>query len=81
MATTDFSGRDIVKVLRKHGYRFVGQRGSHVKMRYDDPDTDVVRNVTVPQYDRIDVDLLQSIAAQCGANDFREWCEWIDRHR
>jgi len=81
MATTDFSGRDIIKVLRKHGYRSIDRTGSHVKLRYRHPETGEVRNVTVPMYRRIDVDILQKIARQCGANDFREWCEWIDRHR
>lgn len=79
MVSTDFSGRDIIKVLRKHGYRVVDRTGSHVKLRYVDPNTDEVRNVTVPTYRRIDVDILQKIADQCGANDFREWCRWIDR--
>jgi hypothetical protein len=23
---------------------------------------------------------LRSIADQCGAEDFREWCRWIDNH-
>lgn len=62
MVTTDFSGRDIVKVLRKHGYRVVDRSGSHIKMRYVDPNTEEVRNVTVPEYERIDVDILQHIA-------------------
>lgn len=80
MGTTDFSGRDIVKVLRKHGYQYVSRTGSHVQLR-DVTDDGTVRNVTVPMYDRIDVSLLQSIADQCGAQDFHSWCEWIDRHR
>ena len=81
MVTTDFSGRDVVKVLRKHEYRIVGRRGSHVQLRHVDDDTGEGRTVTVPQYDRIDVSLLPRIADQCGANDFREWCRWIERHR
>lgn len=80
MVTTDFSGRDIVKVLRKHGYEFVSRTGSHVQLRAE-TDGGNVRNVTVPMYDRIDVSLLQSIADQCGARDFGAWCEWITRHR
>lgn len=81
MVTTDFSGRDVVKVLRKHGYRIVGRKGSHVQLRHVDDDTGEVRNVTVPQYDRIDVSLLHRIAQQCGASDFQAWCRWIDRNR
>lgn len=81
MPVTDFAGRDVVKVLRCHDYRIVGRSGSHVQMRYSHPETDEVRNVTVPQYDRIDVSILQSIADQCGAEDFEKWCGWIDRNR
>lgn len=80
MVTAGFSGRDIVKALRKHGYEFVSRTGSPVQLR-DETEDGTVRNVTVPMYDRIDVSLLQSIADQCGAQDFRAWYEWIDRHR
>lgn len=78
---TDFSGREIVKVLRGHGWQMVDRTGSHVKLRRVDPNTGEVRNVTVPQYDRIDVDLLQKIAKQSGANHFHKWCRWIDNSR
>lgn len=81
MPTTDFSGQDIVKALRKHNFRIVGRTGSHVQLRFDDPATAEVRNVTVPMYDRIDVSTLQVIADQCGAEDFRKWCDWIGRNR
>lgn len=80
MSTTDFSGRDIVKVLRSHGFEFRGRSGSHVQLR-DVTDDGEVRNVTVPLYDRIDDGLLRDIARQCGANDFQAWCDWIDRNR
>lgn len=80
MSTTDFSGRDIAKVLLKHGYERRGRTGSHLQLRFEPVDGEV-RNVTVPMYDRIDVSLLHDIADQCGANDFRKWCEWIDRNR
>nr|WP_256403001.1 type II toxin-antitoxin system HicA family toxin [Halorubrum salinum] len=57
--------------------------GSHLKMRYESPDTDEVRIVTVPMAseDEIPTGTLQSIADQCGADDFHAWCEWIDEHR
>lgn len=74
MVTRDFSGRDVVKVLRKFGYKPVGRTGSHVRLRYENPDTDEVRIVTVPMHDRIKNDTLRSIAEQCGANHFEEWC-------
>ena len=80
MPTTDFSGRDIVKVLRNHGYEFVGRTGSHVRMR-DVTDDGEVRNVSIPMKRRIPEGTLRSIADQCGADDFRAWCRWMDRNR
>lgn len=80
MPTTDFSGRDVAKVLLKHGYTRRGRTGSHLQLSYETGDGEV-RNETAPMYDRIDVSLLQNIADQCGADDFRKWCEWIDRNR
>jgi predicted RNA binding protein YcfA (HicA-like mRNA interferase family) len=69
MPTTDFSGREIIKVLRKHDYQFVTRTGSHVQMRYL-AENGEVRNVTVPMHDRIKTNTLRNIADQCGANDF-----------
>ena len=80
MPTTDFSGRDVVKVLRRHDYQFVTRTGSHVQMRYV-TDDDEVRNVTIPMHDRISTGTLRDIADQCGAKDFDDWCRWIDNHR
>lgn len=81
MESRDFSGRDVIKVLRKFDYRPVGRTGSHVRLRYESPDTDEVRLVSVPMHDRIRIGTLQNIAEQCSANDFTEWCRWIDDHR
>jgi len=83
MPYADFSGREIVKVLRNNGFRPVDRAGSHVKLRYEHPETESVRVVTVPmkQSDQISQDTYRSIADQCGANDFDAWCEWIDRNR
>ena len=82
MVRTQFSGREIAKVLRTHGYRKAGQRGSHLKLRWESPDTDEVRVVTVPMKseDAIPTGTLHSIADQCGAEDFRAWCRWIDEN-
>lgn len=66
----DFSGREIVNVLRKFGYRQDRQRGDHVVLKYTNPDTGEVRTVTIPLHDRVRVGTLQSIAVQCGADDF-----------
>lgn len=83
MVRTNFSGREIVSVLHEFGYERVGRVGSHLKMRYESPDTDEVRVVTVPMAseDEIPTGTLHSIADQCGAEDFHAWCAWIDEHR
>ena len=80
MQTTDFSDRDVIKVLRKHDYEFVTRTGSHVQMR-EVTETGNVRNVTIPMHDRISTGTLRNIADQCGAKDFEKWCRWIDEHR
>lgn len=80
MPYADFSGREIVKALRKMDYQPVGRKGSHVQLRYENSDTGEVRNVTVPltSADEISQDTYRSIAEQCGASDFGDWCGWID---
>ncbi|MFC7082209.1 type II toxin-antitoxin system HicA family toxin [Halorussus caseinilyticus] len=82
MPPTDFSGRDVVKALTKNRFCVVDRTGSHVKLRYEHPtNPDDVRVVSVPMHDRVRVGTLRSIARQCGANGFEEWCRWIDRNR
>lgn len=80
MVRTTFSGREIISVLRRFGYRPVSRAGSHVRLRYENPDTGEVRNVDVPMHDEVKIGTLRSIADQCGAADFQEWCRWIDEH-
>ncbi len=82
MGRTSFSGQEIVKVRRNHGYRPVGRTGSHLRLRWESPDTDEVRVVTVPMKpeDQIPTGTLHSIADQCGAEDSRAWCRWIDEN-
>lgn len=82
MVYADFSGREIIKALRSKRYRAVDRTGSHVKLRYEHPETNEVRIVTVPltDADRISQDTYRSIAEQCGANDFEEWVDWIERN-
>ena len=80
MVSRDFSGRDVVKALTKNRFVIVDRTGSHVKLRYEHPtNDDDVRVVSVPQHDRIRVGTLRNIAAQSGAEDFEQWCQWIDR--
>ena len=82
MVDADFSGREIVKALRSKRYVPVGRTGSHVKLRYEHPETGEVRVVTVPlvDADQIAQDTYRSIAAQCGAEEFEEWVAWIGRN-
>ncbi len=82
MAYADFSGREIVKALRTKRYVPVGRTGSHVKLRYEHPETGEVRVVTVPlvDADQISQDTYRSIAAQCGAEDFEKWVDWIEHN-
>ena len=81
MVSRDFSGREIVSVLRTFGYRHDRTRGDHAILKYTHPKTGEKRTVTVPLHDRVRIGTLQSIADQCGANDFRARCQWIDNNR
>lgn len=82
MVRTSFSGKEIASVLHNFGYERVSRVGSHLK-RYESPDTAEVRIVTIPMKseDEIPIGTLQSIADQCGADDFHAWCQWTDDHR
>ncbi|TVT93727.1 type II toxin-antitoxin system HicA family toxin [Haloferax volcanii] len=79
MTRTTFSGREIVKALARHGFEPAGRTGSHVQLRYEHPETDDVRTVTVPMKSDIPTGTLQAIAKQSGAKDFYSWCEWIEQ--
>lgn len=79
MVRTTFSSREIITALTKHGFVPVGGKGSHTTLRYEHPETDEVRTVTVPQADPIPIGTLHDIAEQAGANDFHDFCRWIDR--
>ena len=50
------SGREIIKILAKLGYREIRQRGSHIRLSCTDK-----RPVTVPDYKEIDRSLLRKI--------------------
>jgi len=82
MVRTNFSGREIASVLIDHGFVRAGRVGSHLKLRYESPDTNEVRIVTIPMKsaDAIPTGTLQSIAEQSGANDFQAWCRWINQN-
>ena len=80
MVRTTFSGREIVSVLTGFGYQPVSRSGSHVRLRYENPDTGEVRLVDVPMHDEVKIGTVCSIADQCGAESFEAWCRWIDDH-
>jgi predicted RNA binding protein YcfA (HicA-like mRNA interferase family) len=82
MVRSSFSGREIAKVLTDHGFEPTDRTGSHLKLRWEGADTEEVRIVTVPmkRADEIPLGTMKSIAEQCGANDFEEWCRWIDKN-
>lgn len=77
---TTFSGREIISVLTGFGYVPQSHRGSHVRLRYENPDTGETRLVDVPLHDEVAIGTLHSIADQCNAEEFHEWCAWIDDH-
>jgi len=77
---TDFSGRDVGKVLVKANYERISRTGSHAMFGKDVEGEDN-RRVTVPMKDRVPIGTLRSIARQAGANDFESFCHWIDENR
>lgn len=80
MVRTTFSGREVISVLTDFGYVPVSRTGSHVRLRYENPDTGEVHLVDVPMHDELKIGTVRSIADQCGADDFYEWCRWVDDH-
>ena len=50
------SGRQLIKVLSKLGYREVRQRGSHIRLSYPNR-----KSITIPDYKVIDKSLLRKI--------------------
>lgn len=77
---TTSSGREIVSVLTEFGYQPVSRSGRHVRLRYETPDTEDVRNVDVPMHREVTIGTRRSIADQCGARGFEAWCRRIDEH-
>ncbi|MDA4122728.1 MAG: type II toxin-antitoxin system HicA family toxin [Thaumarchaeota archaeon] len=55
------SGRQIIKVLAKLGFKPVRQRGSHVFLRHPDG-----RRTVVPLHDQVNKTTLMEIINQCG---------------
>ena len=57
------SGRQVVKALRKIGYEFDHQRGSHIVLRQTDPPH---RRLTVPDHGELAKGTLRAIIRQAG---------------
>ncbi len=64
------SAQDLMRVLKKYGYSFDYQAGSHITMRNTSPPFD---RITVPNHREISKGTLHSILGQAGlsANDLR----------
>ncbi len=58
------SGRELVKILRKAGFRVVSRRGSHIKMRKASGGKRIT--TIVPDHKEIDRGTLPEIIRQCG---------------
>lgn len=82
MGRRTFSGREVVKVLVNVGdFEWRRTTGDHAQLIYEHPtNEDDRRRVTVPLHDELRTGTLRGIADDAGAEDFDEFCEWIDRN-
>jgi len=60
------SGRQVRSILESHGFTFVSQNGSHMKMRFTDADSNTVTTVIVPDHKELRTGTLSGIAQQSG---------------
>ena len=76
---TTFTGPEVAKVLIKAGYTPTSRTGSHLTVGKA-VEGEGYRRVTVPIHpgETIPVGTLRDIADDAGANDFEEFCRWID---
>ena len=54
---------EIIKVLNKFKFKFISQKGSHIKLRRDGT---IVKTVIVPNHNEVARGTLQSILEQAG---------------
>ncbi|RQG95159.1 type II toxin-antitoxin system HicA family toxin [Natrarchaeobius chitinivorans] len=82
MARRSFSGREVVKVLvNAGGFEWRRTSGDHAQLYYEHPtNDDDRRRVTVPLHDELRTGTLRNIAKSAGANEFDEFCTWIDHN-
>jgi predicted RNA binding protein YcfA (HicA-like mRNA interferase family) len=78
MARRTYSGDVIIKALGEWRFRRVDRTGSHVKPRYQDPNTGEKRTESVPLHDELATGTLKSITEQAGAEDFQAFLDAID---
>lgn len=78
MSRPTYSGEDIIKALEKWRFERIGQRGSHVKLRFKDANTGEVRTVVVPLHDEVSTGTLRKIAEQAGADDFQKFLDALE---
>ena len=60
------SGHEVRGILEAHGFVFVTQKGSHMKMRLEDGDGNVLATVPVPDHKTLQSGTLSSIIRQSG---------------
>jgi predicted RNA binding protein YcfA (HicA-like mRNA interferase family) len=60
------SGKQVCEILEKHGFIQARQRGSHIVMQKQLPDTTIT--VPVPNHTELRIGTLQSIIRQSGLN-------------
>ena len=58
------SGKEVCKILEKHGFKEVRRRGSHIAMQRSTPDSTIT--VPVPDHKEIRAGTLMSIIRQSG---------------
>lgn len=58
----DVSGKDLIKILSKYGYKVVRQTGSHIRMSATT--IDGVKNITIPNHFPIKLGTLMSIISE-----------------
>ena len=82
MGRQTFSGRAVVTVLvNAGGFEWRRTTGDHAQLYYEHPTNESARRwVTVPLHDELATGTLREIAESAGANDFEEFCDWIDRN-
>lgn len=78
MSRGTYSDQEVVNALKKWRFKRIGQTGSHVKLRYINPNTGEKRTTIVPLHDELATGTLRNIADQAGAQDFQSFLDALD---